>query len=352
MSQRLPDETDDATGVLPVSVDDRIVWDTWLSLFRFPVVSVADEVGTFAALSSRAKSTTALADELQLDARALAVHLGALAALGFMERREGLWRAAAAARRWLHPRAEGYVGPVLHRFVGQQPFHAQLLETLRTGDRAQQYPSVAEEWERGAMPPELARSVTAFMNAHSRAAACAVAQQQVFGQVASLLDVGGGSGIFAIEMAQAWPSLSATVLEIDTICAEADRYIAQRGAGARVQTLPVDMFTQPWPRGFDTHFFSNIFHDWSDETCRMLARKSFEALPSGGRILLHEVLMDDEGTGPWHAAAFSLLMLIGTKGRQFTLAELRGFLEAAGFVDVEAGSTGGGYYSLVSARRP
>ncbi len=352
MSGRLPDLADDATGVLPVSVDDRIVWDTWLSLFRFPVVSVADEVGTFAALSARAKSTTALADELQVDARALTVHLGALAALGFVERREGLWRATAASRRWLHPRAEGYVGPVLHRFVEQQPFHTQLLETLRTGGRAQQYPSVAEEWERGAMPPELARSVTAFMNAHSRAAACAVAQQPVFGQIASLLDVGGGSGIFAIEMAQAWPSLAATVLEIDTICAEADRYIARRGAAARVKTRPVNMFTQPWPRGFDAHFFSNIFHDWSDDTCRMLARKSFEALPAGGRILLHEVLMDDEGTGPWPAAAFSLLMLIGTRGRQFTLAELRGFLEAAGFVDVEAGSTGGGYYSLVSARRP
>lgn len=339
-------------STLPVSVDDRIVWDTWLSLFRFPVVSVADEVGTFAALSARAKSTAVLAAELQVDERALTVHLGALAALGFVERREGQWRATAAARRWLHPRAEGYVGPVLHRFVGQQPFHAQLLETLRTGDRAHQYPSVADEWEQGAMPPELARSVTAFMNAHSRAAACAVAQQPVFGHIGSLLDVGGGSGIFAIEVALAWPALAATVLEIDTICAEADRYIAARGAATRVKTLPLNMFTQPWPQGFDAHFFSNIFHDWSDATCRMLARKSFEALPQGGRILLHEVLMDDEGTGPWPAAAFSLLMLIGTKGRQFTLAELRGFLEAAGFVDVEAASTGGGYYSLVSARRP
>ncbi len=344
----------DAPGLstLPVSVDDRIVWDTWLSLFRFPVVSVADEVGTFAALSARAKSTAALADELQVNARALAVHLGALAALGFTERREGLWRASAAARTWLHPAADGYAGPVLQRFSSQQPFHQQLLETLRTGDRAQQYPSVAEEWERGAMPPELARSVTAFMNAHSRASSLAVAQQPVFAGLRSVLDVGGGSGIFAIEMAQAWPALTATVLEIDTICAEADRHIAAREVQARVKTQPLDMFTQPWPRGHDAHFFSNIFHDWSDDTCRMLARKSFEALPAGGRILLHEVLMDDDGAGPWPAAAFSLLMLIGTKGRQFSLAELRQFLEAAGFVEVEAASTGGGYSSLVSAPRP
>jgi acetylserotonin N-methyltransferase len=31
---------------------------------------------------------------------------------------------------------------------------------------------------------------------------------------------------------------------------------------------------------------------------------------------------------------------------------LRQFLESAGFTDIEAARTGGGYYSLVSARKP
>jgi cyclopropane fatty-acyl-phospholipid synthase-like methyltransferase len=339
-------------STLPVSVDDRIVWDTWLSLFRFPVVSVANEVGTFAAIADRGKGTAELAAELGVDARALSIHLGLLAALEFVERREGLWRATAAARTWLHPGADGYVGPLLQRFSERQPFHAQLLETLRTGDGSKQYPSVAAEWERGEMPPDLARSVTAFMNAHSRAASLAVAMQPLFADRRSVLDVGGGSGIFAIELAKAWAHIKGTVLEISGICVEADRYIAAAGVAGRVQTLPLNMFTQPWPAGHDAHFFSNIFHDWSDETCRMLARKSFEALPPGGRILLHEILMDDDGCGPLPAAAFSLLMLLGTKGRQYSLPELRQMLESAGFVDIETARTGGGYYSLVSARRP
>jgi cyclopropane fatty-acyl-phospholipid synthase-like methyltransferase len=339
-------------STLPVNVDDRIVWDTWLSMFNFPVVSVADEVGTFAALSDRAKGTAELAAELKLDARALQVHLGMLAALGFVERREGRWRATAATRTWMAPAADGYVGPLLHRFKELQPFHAQLLETLRTGDRAGQYPSVAAEWERGEMPPDMAKMVTAFMNAHSRAASLAVAQQSLFKGIGSVLDVGGGSAIFSIEMARAHPGLAATVLEIESICAEAQRYIAASGLAGRVKTHPLNMFTQPWPKGHDAHFFSNIFHDWSDDTCRMLAGKSFEALPGGGRILLHEILMNDDDSGPLAAAAFSLLMLIGTKGRQFSLPDLRQFLESAGFTDIDAVRTGGGYYSLVSARKP
>lgn len=164
--------------------------------------------------------------------------------------------------------------------------------------------------------------------------------------------MGGGSGIFSIELARAWPQLRATVLDIDTICSEAARYIAAAGAGERVTTHAANMFTQPWPADHDAHFFSNIFHDWSEETCRLLARRSFQALPPGGRIFLHEMLVDDDGCGPLPAMAFSLLMLMGTRGRQYSFGELRGMLEQAGFTDVEAQQTSQGYYSVVSARRP
>ncbi len=338
-------------GLLPVTTDDRLIWDTWLSVYRLPVVTVADEVGTFSALTERALTTTELAQSINVDARAVGVHLGLLASLGFVERREGRWRATAVARTWLHPAAEGYFGPLLQRYRDNQPLHAQLLATLRPNIKATRHASAVAEWERGEMSPDLAQIITAFMNAHSRAAAKGAAFQPLFSGVERMLDVGGGSAVFAIEIAKAWPTLKATVMEIAAVCAEADRYIAAANVADRVRTEAVNMFTQDWPTGHDVHFFSNIFHDWSEETCRLLARQSFKALPAGGRIVLHEMLMDDEGCGPPTTAAFSMLMLLGTRGRQYTQAEFRGFLESAGFSGVEAFSTGGGYYSLVVARK-
>jgi acetylserotonin N-methyltransferase len=62
--------------------------------------------------------------------------------------------------------------------------------------------------------------------------------------------------------------------------------------------------------------------------------------------------MDDDGAGPWQAASFSLLMLLGTLGKQYSLAEYQDILGSAGFTDVCAKRSGGGYYSLVSARKP
>jgi 3-hydroxy-5-methyl-1-naphthoate 3-O-methyltransferase len=337
---------------LPPTSDDRDIWDIWLKLYQFPAVTVAMEVGTFAAISGEALTTEVLAAQLDVDARALAIHLGVLAGLGLVERPSGAWRATALARTWLHPGGEGFFGPLFMGYRQSQPLHAQLKATLKTGDRAADHASAVAEWERGELPQEMANQITAFMNAHSIASSKANAMQPIYGGIQSLLDVGGGSGIFSIEAARAWPNLRATVMEIETVANAAQRYIQSSDVADRVTTKTVDMFRQDWPTSYDAHFFSNIFHDWSDVTCGLLAGKSFAALPSGGKIMLHEMLMDDDGCGPLATACFSMLMLLGTKGRQYSLPELGGFLESAGFVDVGAVRTGGGYYSLITARKP
>lgn len=339
-------------SALPPTSDDKIIWDSWLSQYHLPVLTVADELGTFAAIAGEALSTEALAARLQVNARALEIHLGLLAAMGFVERRAQIWRASAAARTWLHPDGESYYGPALHGFRASQPLHAQLMATLKSGDRAEGHVSAADEWERGEMTPDLAARITAYMNAHSGAASRALPRLPLFGGVTSLLDVGGGSAAFSIELALAWPQLHAVVMDIDAVCAEARTYVSKARLSDRVTTHPLNMFVENWPTGHDAHLFSNIFHDWSDDTCRLLARKSFDALSSGGTIMVHEMLMDDDGCGPMATAAFSILMLLGTKGRQYSLPEIVAFLEDAGFVGAEAVSTGCGYYSLVTARKP
>jgi 3-hydroxy-5-methyl-1-naphthoate 3-O-methyltransferase len=339
-------------SALPPSSDDTAIWDLWQSQYRLPVATVADEVGIFRALADAALSTDELATQLSINARALSIHLAALASTGFVEKRDGRWCATHVTRTWLHPNAQGYWGPFLHGFATNNPLHPQLLETLRTGLRPKARTETKPEWERGSMSPEAAKRIAAFMHAHSQAPARGAAAQPEFGELTSLMDVGCGSGVYGIEIARAHPSLKVALMDLKEMCVEAASYAAATQLGERVTTAPVNMFEQAWPTGHDGHFFSNVFHDWSDETNRLLAKKSFEALPAGGRIFLNEILMDDDGCGPWPAASFSLLMLLGTLGKQYSLLEFRDILESAGFTKVRAVRTGGGYYSLVSAVKP
>ena len=344
------------SSALPPTNDDTAIWDIWLSQFHLPVTNVAAEVGLFEALSDAALTTGELAAQLKVDERALSMFLAALCAMGLVEKRLGKWRASHVARTWLHPKGQGYWGHFIQQIDRNERLNEQLREALRTGKRpgSEEHEITASpvEWERGTMSPQAAAGIAAFMQAHSQAPALGAAAQSVFGELECLMDVGCGSGVYGIEIARAHPGLEVVLMDLAAMADEAGKYVERAGMGERVSTAGVNMFEEQWPSGPDGHFFANVFHDWSDETCRILAQRSFDALPSGGRIFLHEILMDDEYTGPFPAAAFSLLMLVGTLGKQYSLAEFREILGSAGFTDVGAMRTGGGYYSLVSARKP
>ncbi len=67
-------------------------------------------------------------------------------------------------------------------------------------------------------------------------------------------------------------------MDLAPVCRIANEYIRAAKVTAQVDTLARDMFRETWPLGYDTVFFSNIFHDWSPEVCADLAAKSLQIL--------------------------------------------------------------------------
>jgi 3-hydroxy-5-methyl-1-naphthoate 3-O-methyltransferase len=333
----------------PPTVDDRAIWDLWLSQFRLPVVLVADELGVFEFLERRPAGLADVRAFADVTERAAEALLAVLAALGFVVRRRGRFHLTDAARTYLLPGRPFYWLPML-REVGNGQLLAELLGRRLREDNLAPEAGVSRRWERGEMSAEDARLSCRRMHSHSLPAATGLARNGDFGGVRRLLDVAGGSGCFSIALALRHPELRCTVAELPVVAAETREYIRRFGCADRVGTHEFNMFRDPWPEGYDAIFFSNVFHDWDAERRQELARRSFAALPPRGRIYLHEMLLDDERDGPLTPALFSLLML-GTRGKQFSAEELGELLARAGFVDV-AVTHSYGYYSLVRGTKP
>ncbi|HEY2381019.1 MAG TPA: methyltransferase [Terriglobia bacterium] len=337
--------------------DDRRIWDLLLTQTYQAAVVAADEAGVFAALGEKPATIAELAARLDFDGRATGILLRLLGALGLLTQRLGRFQLTDEARHYLVKSGPFYWGAMLS--VGINDGHrTRLLAKLRTkgSDRVtgpEGTPQVsgegrvADNWAAGTISLEQARGVAERMHAHSLLAAIGAARNYDFTGIRRVLDVGGGSGCFMIAMAQKHPHLRCTIMELSAMCEVARDYIKEGEVSDRVDTVAVDMFRQPWPKGYDALFFSNIWHDWNFQTCRWLAARAFEALPAGGRIMLHEMLLDDDGAGPVTAASFSMLMLLGTQGQQFTFGELKGILEGAGFTGVETMQTSV-YYSITT----
>jgi hypothetical protein len=81
----------------------------------------------------------------------------------------------------------------------------------------------------------------------------------------------------------------------------------------------------------DLHFYGMIFHDWPPDRCRLFARKSFDSLPAGGRIIVHELLFNDDRTGPFPVAAFNVTMLAAMPGQQCSGREIYADPDGGGF---------------------
>lgn len=164
----------------------------------------------------------------------------------------------------------------------------------------------------------------------------------------TLLDIAGGSGIHAIEAVKAFPRLQGIIYERPFVCVVAQEFIENFQLQNSIKTVEGDMWKDTFPSS-DLHFYSDIFHDWQVEKCEFLAKKSYESLPIGGRIIIHELLFDEDKSSPLATAMYNVVMLLCTnKGQQYSAKEILAILEKVGFKEIQIIPTGFGSWSIVT----
>jgi O-methyltransferase domain len=104
-----------------------------------------------------------------------------------------------------------------------------------------------------------------------------------------------------------------------------------------VEVIALDLFKNSWPRGgFDAVLASNILHGQGARENRALIASAYDCLNRGGHLIVRDVLEDAGAADPAWGALFSVALLVQTpKGRCYSLSEVRGWLDEAGFSDVQ-----------------
>ena len=149
-------------------------------------------------------------------------------------------------------------------------------------------------------------------------------------EVQHFVDLGGGTGHLALAFLDQYPNARASVFDLPQVI-PLTREITQN----RVQTIAGDFFTDPLPPA-DCYAVARILHDWSPPKIATLLTKIHAALPPGGRLLICEMLINDDRTGPARAMMQSLNMLTCTEGQERTAAEYDALCKAAGFSQTTA----------------
>jgi hypothetical protein len=305
----------------------------------------------FTWLADRPGTVAEIAAALGFAPRPVDVMTTLFVAMGLCERDGAVLRVSPTAREHLVSTSPWFIGPY-YPPVSDRPMAADLLEILRTG-RPARYAGRRDEadWHAAMETERIAEEFTAAMDTRGRITAQALASRLSLPPGARLLDVAGGSGVFACALAAHHPGIRAAVLEKPPVDRVAARAIAARGFSDRVTVVAGDMLAAAFPPGYTVHLFSNVLHDWDEDVVRDLIGSSAASLPSGGLIVVHETFLDDTKSGPLEVAEYSVLLMHVTRGRCYAAAELIGWLDEAGFAGARIVPGALGRSAIVATRR-
>ena len=176
---------------------------------------------------------------------------------------------------------------------------------------------------------QLAEHFTLALSGRAKNVAPVLAERVPLTGAETLLDVGGGTGIYSIGFLRANPELKAIVLDRPEVLKTAERFGNDYGVSDRMQLHSADMFADPLPSA-DVILLSNILHDWDVPECQTLVNRCAAALNPGGRLIIHDVLLNDELDGPLPIALYSAALFGFTEGRAYSAREYNVWLKNAG----------------------
>lgn len=318
---------------LPPATDPLEIYRLRDGFYATDLVAAAlVEFDFFTWLAEHPADLPTICRELGITARPTDVMLTLFAALGFVEAKDGVFRVTDLAREHLVKTSPWFLGPY-YAALKDRPVCQDYVKVLRTGKPAN-WGSLKHEkdWAKAMEDEAFASQFTAAMDCRGAYLGPAMARHLDCTGGTHLLDVAGGSGIYACAIVARHPHLKATVFEKPPVDAVARRAIDQRGFSNRVVVRAGDMFAEEFPEGCDVHLISNVLHDWDEPVVKHIIAKSSRALPQGGLIVLHDAHLNETKTGPLPVAKYSALLMHSTEGRCYSVAEMGVFLGEAGFV--------------------
>jgi len=175
-----------------------------------------------------------------------------------------------------------------------------------------------------------ARYLTLMLAGRAKNVAPFLAEKVPLSDAKLLLDIGGGTGIYSIACLQKNPNLRAIVWDRPAVLKVASEMAIEYGVADRLECVPGDMFTDKVPSGADVMLLSNILHDWDVPQCHELIHRCAKELSSGGRMLIHDVFLNDAHDGPLWVSLYSAALFCVCEGRAYSAGEYRTWLADAG----------------------
>lgn len=271
-----------------------------------------------------------LLQRIEADKEGLSRLLDALAAMQLLSKKGDTYRNTEASLTFLSKSSKQYVGfMIMHHYHLVDSWH-RMDEAVVSGQPNRIRTSTSSEEHR--------KSFLMGMFNIAMAVAPKLAREIDLTGCKRLLDLGGGPGTFAIHFCMENKGLEGMVYDLPTTKPFAQKTIQRFHMEDRVTFTPGNYIEEDFyfDEPFDVAWLSHILHGEGPEDAAKIIGKTVASMASGGKIFIHEFILDDTRTAPLIPALFSINMLLGTnQGQSYSETELRQMLEHYGVQKIE-----------------
>jgi SAM-dependent methyltransferase len=315
-------------------------------------LNAAIETGLLWMLAENALSADAVAEALKMPVRRCGYWLHCLEAVGILdETAQGylpspLARAAILERysreSWQHlavDERERVAG------VGQL---APYLSTAGSIWTAQGLERPAGYVEKMRQDPARAREFTRMLfEVHQRMASEIDGVLDLSG-ARRVLDLGGGSGVVSMALLRRYPEMTATVIDIENVCAAGREISAEQGFSDRLEFITADLLGGRFPTGYDVALQCDV-GVYDDR----LYAGAFAALKPGGCMVIADQFSPTEAKVHHARLEWTFLESLGDPESGIpTVAQARAMLARAGFHPLPGESAVFYERLVIRARKP
>jgi len=316
-----------------VSLKPEDISNIGRQLWSARIIIAAVEIGLFELIGKKGATLEDVMDRGRLSERGAKAILNALIPLGLLQRNDnGICKLTQLSALHLMPGKGDYLGFQLLHMARLWEAWGDLPESVRSG-----IPHwVRHPGQRGIEDLVVLAEMLYPRNfsVSSRIAKLLGAGKKWKGL--RILDVAAGSGAWSLAFLAADPTAKATAVDFGPVLGMAKRKAQELNVADRFEILPGNIREVDFGEGkYDLVILGHICHSEGPEHSEKLISKSAKSLAHGGKLLIADMVPEDDRRGPLHPLLFAVNMLVNTtEGGTFTFSEYRAWCESAGLKNV------------------
>lgn len=306
------------------------------------IVLTAIELKLFNGLEDGRKNSKEISELLSTNEKATDRLMNALCSLDLLQKKHGKFSNTEFSSKYLVQGKPSYISNLFHT-INLWESWSNLTEIIYEGRPKDKFLNKRNE-----------QRIENFISAmHYRASSQAEEDIKYLNltDVKNVLDLGGGSGAYAIEFVKANKEINATVFDLPDVIPITEKYIAESGLSGKIRTIRGNYLTDNIGSGYDLIFLSAIIHSNSYEENKNLIQKCADALNKNGQVVIQDFVMNEDRTSPAFGTFFAVNMLVNTQnGDTYTGSEISSWLTNAGLKDIKRIDTSHGAAQMIGRK--